>query len=159
MTSTNGRTATLPVFVERHTVRKHDSLDSFSDMSVSFVDAGGALDEKKKEFNPDLSFGTLSLKDVGGTLADYSDGPYSPAPSSGSSSASSTFSSPVDSAPPSPRLPATRPDIEISSVRHLHVGEIADHPTYPEPAHTISPAPRHAPDAPSAVYRNSLDIV
>ncbi|KAF9468426.1 hypothetical protein BDZ94DRAFT_1246774 [Collybia nuda] len=158
MTSTNGRTATLPVFVERHTVRKHDSLDSFTDMSVSFVDAGGALDEKK-DFSPDASFGALSLKDVGGTLADYNDGPYSPAPSSGSSSAASTLSSPVDSAPPSPRLTATRPDIEISSVRHLDVGEIADQPTYPEPVHITSTAPRHAPDAPTAAYRNSIDIV
>jgi pheromone a factor receptor len=136
MTSTNGRTATLPVFVQRHTVRKHDSLDSFTDMSVSFVDAGGALSEKdEKPFSPDLSIDTLSLKDVGGTLADYNDDPYSPTPSSGASSASS-IASPVE--PSSP------------STTHIAI---------PEPVHTIHTVPRHVPDTPAAVYRNSLDIV
>ncbi|GLB44322.1 putative pheromone receptor [Lyophyllum shimeji] len=143
MTST-GRGATLPVFVERHTVRKHDELDSISDMSVSIADVGGFLDEKNEKpqsLTVQVSYDGMGLSDVGGTLADYSDSPYSPTPSSGASSASSIAE---------PTAAVTRPDsncIEISSVRHLDVGECPDALSIPEPTHDASAAPRHLSDA------------
>ncbi|KAF8055249.1 pheromone B alpha 1 receptor [Lyophyllum atratum] len=145
--SSTGRGATLPVFVERHTLRKHDSLDSFSDMSASFADVGGILDEKTEKpetLSRQLSYDGLVLDVASGTLADYQDGPYSPTPSSGASSASSI----AELSPTTPEAAVTRPDsscIEISSVRHLQVGECADALTIPEPTHYGSP--RHASDA------------
>lgn len=152
--STTGR-GTLPVFVQRHTLRKHDSLDSFSDMSASFADVGGILDEKDEKdqtLTHEISYDTLVLPDVGGTLADYKPGPYSPTPSSGSSSASS-MSSPSHSVTALPPTAVTRPDsesfIEISSVRHLQVGECVDALPIPEPIY--SSPPRHAFDGPSPV--------
>ncbi|KAF8963270.1 pheromone B alpha 1 receptor [Flammula alnicola] len=85
-----------PVFVHRDLLRHQGSISSFTDISVSIADVSGHLDEKKddvnekEEFMPTLSYGGLTLSDVGGTLADYSEGPYSAAPSSGSSSSSSS---------------------------------------------------------------------
>jgi len=111
----------VPVLVHKEFLRRQDSLDSFSNMSLSIADVGGFLDEKKvnekseQPFSPTLSYGGITLSDVGGTLADYSEGPYSPTPSSGSSSASS------DSiASPEPALTRSNSDvdIEISSLRH-----------------------------------------
>ncbi|KAF8872153.1 hypothetical protein BD779DRAFT_1573793 [Infundibulicybe gibba] len=49
-----GHGATLPVLIQRQSVRKHNSLDSLSDTTASFVDVGGALDvQKEKPFSPD----------------------------------------------------------------------------------------------------------
>lgn len=129
------------VFVDRHTLRKRDSLDSFSDMSASFADVGGVLDEKTEKPEtpiPRISYEGLALADVAGTLADYKESPYSPTPSSGSSSASSI------SDLTKPEAAVTRPDscIEISSVRHVSVVECPDALTIPEPT-----APRHLSDA------------
>ncbi|KDR78092.1 hypothetical protein GALMADRAFT_65142 [Galerina marginata CBS 339.88] len=83
-----------PMHVHTDMLRRQDSLSSFTDMSVSIADVSGHLDEKKDSekdqvFSPTLSYGGITLSDVGGTLADYSESPYSPTPSSGSSSASS----------------------------------------------------------------------
>ena len=110
----------MPVFVHKEFLSRHDSIDSFSNMSVSLADAGGLLDEKKdnekseQPFCPTLSYGGITLSDVGGTLPDYAEGPYSPTPSSGSSSAST--SSVVT---PEPALTRTPSDvnIEVSSLR------------------------------------------
>jgi pheromone a factor receptor len=112
-----GNGATLPVFIHNHTIRKVDDLDSISDMSVSTRDASA----NEKSFNPDLSFGALSLSDVGGTLADYKADPYSPTPSSGASSASLSppAAHPAALHEPSPAQPNST--IEISSVRRFDV--------------------------------------
>ncbi|KAG5643848.1 hypothetical protein DXG03_009531 [Asterophora parasitica] len=145
--STGG--ATLPVHVQRHVIRKHDSFDSFSDMSTSFADVGGALDEKNEKDEMSLSLPRISNdddnkpQDMSDTLrvTDFNDGPYSPTPSSGASSASS-----ISNLPPSIRdADVIRPDsvcIEISSVRHLQLGECPDALTIPEPV-----VSRHISDA------------
>nr|AVI69657.1 pheromone receptor [Cyclocybe aegerita] len=134
VTSSSGKVRpTIPVFVHREMLQRHDSLDSFSNMSLSIADVGGTLNEKKADeksevaFSPTLSYGGITLTDVGGTLADYHDGPYSPAPSSGSSSTSSISS-------PSPAITRQNSDasIEISSLR-------CDSPISSSPA--SSPAP------------------
>ena len=123
MTSSGG-VGTLPVFMHRQTVRKCDDLDSISDMSTS--------DEKEKDFSPDLSYGGLSLSDVGGTLADYKEDSLSPTPTSGSSSASSL--SPATSPTSLPQIAVTRPapSIEVSSVRY-HGGERPESIILPSP--------------------------
>jgi pheromone a factor receptor len=97
-----------PVFVHNELLRHRGSIGSLTDISISIADVSGFLDEKKAggddkaEFSPTLSYGGLTLSDVGGTLADYSEEPYSPAPSSGSSSsASSVMSSPTSGSAPS----------------------------------------------------------
>ena len=117
--SKNGSTGkirpSLPVFVHKEMFSRRDSLDSISKMSVG--DVGGFLqvgekrddDEKASEFAPTLSYGGITLNDVGGTLPDY-EKPASPVPSSGPPS------------PPSPSSPSlTRENsecnIEISSLR------------------------------------------
>ncbi|PPQ94223.1 hypothetical protein CVT25_006649 [Psilocybe cyanescens] len=85
----------LPTFVHQDFLRRHDSLDSFTDISsASIRDVSGFLNEKgdaekQEAFNPILSYGGLTLSDVGGTLNDCNAPPYSPAPSLGASSASS----------------------------------------------------------------------
>ncbi|TFK32933.1 pheromone A receptor-domain-containing protein [Crucibulum laeve] len=144
LNSFNGRPRpVLPINVHREFLQKRDSLDSFTDVSVSFADVGNSLNEKEKPFSPDASFGALTLTDVGGTLADYDSSPYSPAPSSGSSSASS-----ISYPEPAVTRPDSVADIEISSVRHASVSLA--------PATIISAAQR-ALDAP--VPRHSHDIV
>ncbi|PFH48838.1 hypothetical protein AMATHDRAFT_49183 [Amanita thiersii Skay4041] len=154
--SMNGTTGSLPVHIRSEVIRKKDSFSSFSDMSVSLNDVGGALsDEKEKTLDnkdekkmPVLTYDSLTIPDVGGVLADYQTGPYSPAPSSGSSSASSLeieYPEPVHSRPVS--------GIEISSIRR---------PSHPESfiiADVPRTVPRHSIDLPSSVRRNSLDIV
>jgi len=83
----------LPVFVHKEMLSRRDSLDSISKMSIR--DVGGFLgekkddDEKASQFAPTLSYGGITLNDVGGTVPDYSENPVSPAPSSGPSSSSS----------------------------------------------------------------------
>ncbi|KAJ2926475.1 hypothetical protein H1R20_g10616, partial [Candolleomyces eurysporus] len=79
-----------PVFVHSEMLSRHRSIDSFTNVSVSFQDAGGLLDEKEKGFSPDASFGALSMSDISGTLPDYSSDKVSAPPSSGSSSGSSS---------------------------------------------------------------------
>ncbi|KAF8890816.1 pheromone B alpha 1 receptor [Gymnopilus junonius] len=99
-----------PMFVHRDMLRRQDSLDSLTDVSMSIADVSGHLDEKKLDekeqaFAPTLSYGGLTLSDVGGTLADYNGAPFSPTPSSGSSSAS-TLSVPEPALSRSNSLPS-----------------------------------------------------
>ncbi|KAF9477444.1 pheromone B alpha 1 receptor [Pholiota conissans] len=115
LTSFNGKSKTSsgkirpvpPIFVHGDLLRHHGSIGSLTDISVSIADVSGFMDEKKAgdektEFMPTLSYGAITLSDVGGTLADYSEEPYSAAPSSGSSSsASSIMSSPTSASSPS----------------------------------------------------------
>ena len=123
-----------------------------STLSVSFQDAGGALstttiDEKeKKPFSPVISYGEITLTDVGGTLADLSFDQLSPPPSSGSSSVSSR-SSIVE--PPEAAVLRDVPNIEISSVREMSISERPMTLAVPEAA--FNGAPRHPFDGPSAV--------
>lgn len=127
----------LPIFTRR-TTRKSD-FDSISNMSVSTRDVEG--DEKEKPFSPDLSYGAMSLADVGGALADYKADTLSPTPTSGSSS-NSSLSSPTVTA----------------SVRRFD----ADGPVtvaVPEPMLHIVSIPRHSTNTPSGVRRNSHDMV
>ncbi|KAF8809922.1 STE3-domain-containing protein [Phlegmacium glaucopus] len=106
----------LPLFVHREMLQRHDSIDSFTDMSMSIGDVSGALNEKsdpeKADFYSTLSYGALSIADVGNTLGDSKTAVSSPiSPASSSSSSSITYPEPV----------RTRQDsgvsIEISSVR------------------------------------------
>ncbi|KAH9476719.1 Pheromone B alpha 3 receptor [Psilocybe cubensis] len=90
----------LPTFVHQDFLRRHDSIDSFTDVSsASLRDVSGHLNEKgdpekQEEFNPTLSYSGLTLSDVGGTLNDCSAPPYSPAPSLGASSSASSLTVP-----------------------------------------------------------------
>lgn len=155
--SMNGTTGSLPVYVHSEVLRKKDSIGTFSDMSVSLNDVGGALKSEKdpnshKELRvvPALAYESITLPDVGGVLADYNPRSYSPPPSSGSSSASS-MNSPI--APP--EQACTRPvsTIEISSIRresYVNTIVIPETPMF---------APRHPTDTPSSVTRGSLDMV
>ncbi|KAG6916884.1 hypothetical protein DXG01_004793 [Tephrocybe rancida] len=138
-TNSSSGKATLPVFVERRVVRKHDSLDSFSDMSASFDGAASydEKDEKDQTLTPAISYDDIKLADIGGTLADFKDDTISPTPSSGSSA--SSISEPQS---PSPAVP--RPDssvIEISSIRYIN-GPASDlalpEPAYPSTRRYIS---------------------
>ncbi|KAF8061762.1 hypothetical protein FPV67DRAFT_295498, partial [Lyophyllum atratum] len=145
--SSTGRGATLAVLVERHPVRKHNHLNSFSDMSASYADVGGMLDEKAEKpqtlYRPFSCDGLVS-KGVSGTPVDHHDGPYSPAPSSGVSSASNIS----ELSPATPAAAVTRPNsscIEISSVRYLRGGQRADVLDILEPAYDGSS--RHTSDA------------
>jgi len=152
--STNGSTGSLPVHIHSDILRKKDSIDSFSNMSVSLNDVGGALSGKdlesqnEKHCIPVLAYESIQLPDLGGILSDRS---ISPAPSSGSSS-SSNINSPIE--PPQPIH--TRPTstmIEISSIRRpSYVGSFV----VTEPSLV---APRHPIDAPCSVPRGSIDIV
>lgn len=131
-------------------LRRHDSMDS--NLSVSFQDAGGALsatiiDEKEKQpFSPIVSYGEITLTDVGGTLTDLSCDQLSPPPSSGSSSASSR-SSMIEQ--PGAAVMRDVPNIEISSVRGVSISERPMSLAVPETA--FNGSPRHPFDSPSAV--------
>ncbi|KAM6493088.1 Pheromone A receptor domain containing protein [Amanita muscaria] len=154
--SMNGSSGSLPVHIHSHTLRKKDSIDSFSNMSLSLNDVGGALTSEKdlesqneKCCMPVLAYESIQLPDFGGVLADSNTRSTSPAPSSGSSS---SINSPVE--PPQPVH--TRPTssmIEISSLRR---------PSYVDSfvvTESSLVAPRHPIDAPSSVPRGSIDIV
>ena len=118
---TGGRMRPIaPIEVHSEFFRRPDSCGSFSDLSVSVRDIDEKkFNEKAEVFSPTLSYGGITLSDVGGTLADYNDADYSPTPSSGLSSASSitvpspaltrqsSFASPSPVSPPSPSLPAS----------------------------------------------------
>jgi pheromone a factor receptor len=156
MMSTDGG-ATLPVFIHNHTIRKVDDLDSISDMSISSQDIGG--DEKDKTFSPDLSYGAISLADVGGTLADYKAEPYSPTPTSGASSASSL--DPIALSPTAvPFTSPSRPNssIEISSIHYVDGNERPVSIAVPEFKLEVTSASRHATDT-SGVHEKPHDMV
>ena len=104
-----------PVFVHQDIFHHRESIDST--MSISLGDFGGFLNEKKEDdkesrFAPTVSYGGITLNDVGSTLPDYCESPISPTPSSGPSSASSALS-------PSPAITRENShcNIEISSLR------------------------------------------
>jgi len=112
------------VFIKRDVIRKHDSLDTLSDMSASFIDIEGVMISEKGPMDgvrPVIrvevaGYEGMDLPDVGGVLADYKPEPYSPAPSSGPSSISSVTSLPETAQPPA----LDRPDsfiIAVSSPR------------------------------------------
>jgi len=79
-------------------LQRHDSMDSFTNMTMSIGDVGGTLNEKsdpeKADFFSTLSYGDLSIADVGGTLGDIKDAKcdntLSPPMSPGSSSSSAS---------------------------------------------------------------------
>jgi len=152
----NGTTGSLPVHIHSETLRKKDSIGSFSNMSMSINDVGGALRNEKdmdeKHSIPVLTYDSIHLPDLGGVLADYHPRLISPPPSPGSSSSSSsTLNSPIES--PQPTFTRPTSGIEISSVRRpSYVDSIA----IPE---TSLVAPRHPIDTPSSVPRGSIDMV
>ena len=120
---------TLPVFVRRDVLRKHDSLDTLSDMSASFIDVEGVISEKgvRHVVPPVIRVETvgydgMDLPDVGGVLADYKPGPYSPAPSSGPSSVSSVTSLPETAQPPALARPESSV-VEVSAMRSSRAAE------------------------------------
>lgn len=88
----------LPLFVHQEMLQRHDSMDSFTNMTMSIGDVGGTLNEKsdpeKADFFSTLSYGDLSIADVGGTLGDIKDAKcdntLSPPMSPGSSSSSAS---------------------------------------------------------------------
>lgn len=103
----------IPLFVHQDMLRRHDSMDSF-DMSIG--DVSGALSEKsdleKQDFSSTLSYGALSIADVGGALEDTKDNALSTRMSSVSDS--------TIACPPPARTRRNSRDgteIEISSVR------------------------------------------
>jgi len=155
--SMSDTTGSYPIHVRSEVLRKKDSIDSFSDMSVNLNDVGGALNSKKdsdakNEMHciPALAYESIHLPDFGGVLADNGSRSSSPPPSSGSSS--SGLDSPIES----PHPAHTRPQstmIEISSIRRI---SFIDSNVIPEASLV---APRHPIDAPSSVPRGSIDIV
>lgn len=157
--STDGG-ATLPVFIHNHTIRKVDDLDSISDMSISTQDIGGDSG-KEKTFSPDLSYGAISLADVGGTLADYKVEPYSATPTSGASSASSLSPATLSLSPAAaPHTSLSRPDssIEISSIHYVDGNERPVSIAVPEFKLEVTSAPRHPTDT-SGVHGKPHDMV
>lgn len=96
-------TNSIPVFTKKQSRRKRDSLESFTDMSLS-----QSSEMKEKSFNGASSFGAFSFADVGGALEENNkDIPESP----------STSSVSHDTVIPHPH-PSEQLDIEISSIRH-----------------------------------------
>ncbi|KAF5381864.1 hypothetical protein D9757_008343 [Collybiopsis confluens] len=70
--NSTGHNGTIPVFVQKKVSRRRDSLDSFTDVSgISYKD------EKtmSSSFNGELSYGAISLADVGGALAELEPSP------------------------------------------------------------------------------------
>jgi pheromone a factor receptor len=106
----------LPLFVHQEMIQHRDSFDS-SNMSIA--DFGGGFndnsssDPEKSDFYPTMSYGALSIPDVGGLLADTKDGSLS-SPSSQTFSSTSSITYPT---PAHTRQNSDGPDsIEISSV-------------------------------------------
>lgn len=148
-TSSNGYSARMPVIVTKETSRRRDSLDSFTNFSTSDVDYK-ERSFNEKSFNGEISFGGLSLNDVGGALADAKEcsSPIS------ESSGSSIIESPRDTVAPAYPKPAVTKDeltIEVSSVRHPSMISI------PSPTLTIGSVPKHPIDAPFGVGSPSGD--
>ncbi|KAG5722666.1 Pheromone B alpha 3 receptor [Termitomyces sp. T112] len=121
-TSSMGK-GTLPVSIERHVFRKHDSITSFTDVSASFSDSNSILDEKKDEKDGSMthasSYDDIHFSDVGGTLADFRVEAISPIPSSGSSASSL-------SEPHSPDVAITRPSSIIETQRAMPPRHLSD---------------------------------
>jgi len=142
-TSSSGRSGLLPVFISKETSRKRDSLDSFTNFSTSDVDyKEGSF--KEKSFNGEMSFGALSLNDVGGALADCKEDKLP------SSSSASIMESPSDTIAPAFPEPAVTKDeltIEISSVRYPSMISAS----IPSPTLTVGSVPKHPIDAPLTV--------
>ncbi|KIK58801.1 hypothetical protein GYMLUDRAFT_170654 [Collybiopsis luxurians FD-317 M1] len=99
---------TIPVFVSRKVSRQRDSLDSFTDVS-----GGDGMSYKEKSFNGEISYGAMSLPDVGGALSDLEPSP-------------TDTIAPTLPYPDKAKLKSEAEDdddddlhIEISSVRHL----------------------------------------
>ncbi|KAK7435130.1 a-factor receptor [Stygiomarasmius scandens] len=142
-TSSSGRSGLLPVFISKETSRKRDSLDSFTNFSTSDVDyKEGSF--KEKSFNGEMSFGALSLNDVGGALADCKEDKLP------SSSSASIMESPSDTIAPAFPEPAVTKDeltIEISSVRYPSMISA----TIPSPTLTVGSVPKHPIDAPLTI--------
>nr|AGG68691.2 putative pheromone receptor [Flammulina velutipes]QHW03268.1 putative pheromone receptor protein isoform s5 [Flammulina filiformis] len=96
-------TNSIPVFTKKQSRRKRDSLESFTDMSLS-----QSSEMKEKSFNGASSFGAFSFADVGGALEENNkDIPESP------STSSVSHDTVIPHLHPSEQL-----DIEISSIRH-----------------------------------------
>lgn len=136
--SSSGQSGSLPVFVHRKVSRHRDSFDSFTDVSG----VGDATSFKEKSFSGDISYGAMSLADVGGALSDMEPSP--------SDTLAPSLPSPSDSL--SPMLPPRafiRDDddshIEISSVRHLSVMSTLPDIPYVE--------------RPEITHRDSVDMV
>ena len=145
----------LPVFVHKEFLQRHNSMDSFSNLSIG--DVGGALDkieprspsdsEKKLDYYPDLSYAALSTG--GETKVNNDSLGLSSFPSStslNSTATSITYPTPA----------RTRQDsggIEVSSVHRdgsIHVVE----PTPPTTSNTTSESssqPQPQPTGGSAV--------
>lgn len=80
-----------PVFIHTDMLTRPRSFASLTDVSVSFNDAGGLLDEKEKgSFSPDASIGGLTMAEINGVAADYNSDAMSSVPSSGPSSPTSS---------------------------------------------------------------------
>lgn len=143
--SANG---SLPVFIQKKVVKKHDSLESFTDMSLSH-----SSDSKEKSFSGDVSFGAYSFADVGGALSSSPNDPFAPK-SVVASSSSSVLS---DSSSTTPPKYTSQDDltIEISSVRRFSIIE----PTAPPRTLDLSNIPRHSVDLPKPVGANTPDVV
>lgn len=104
MFRSTSKTGTLPVFVERKVHRKRDSLESFTDMSMS------QSSDMKKSFAGDASFGGFSFADIGNALNEKD---------TDTESTSSLSSSPRISHAPAPAASSNELDIEISSVHRM----------------------------------------
>ena len=109
--------------IERHVFRKHDSITSFTDVSVSSSDSGSILGEKKDEKDGSLthtsSCDDIHLSDVGGTLADFRVEAISPISSSVSSASSL-------SEPHSPGVAVTRPSSVLETQRAMPPRHLSD---------------------------------
>jgi pheromone a factor receptor len=127
----SSQNGTLPVFVHKKMSRNRGSLDSFTDVSG----VGDATSFNEKSFNGELSYGAMSLADVGGALSDDME------------------LSPTDTLGPTIPQRAVTHDkdddlhIEISSIRHLSTVSMSR----PE---SMSPI-----EVPSPVHMNSFDVV
>ncbi|KAF8239165.1 STE3-domain-containing protein [Tricholoma matsutake] len=121
-----GRSTTLPVFSRRsRTTSKSGTLDSVSDMTVSIQAVDDVLDSKEKTFPPDFSYGTMSLADVGGAVADCKADIHPFTHAHSPTSSTSSLSNPPVPPPALPHPSNSQADstIEISSVRYLDANQ------------------------------------
>ena len=145
----------LPVFVHKEMLQRHNSMDSYSNLSIG--DVGGALNqnspsdpEKKLDYYPDLSYGALSASNSGNNTKVNNSLRLSSFPSSAASLSSSASSI----AYPTPAR--TRQDsegIEISSVhRDSACIEPINHQPTSIPLTSESSQPQPQPTNDSAVW-------
>jgi pheromone a factor receptor len=121
----------LPLFVHQEMLQRRDSMDSFSNMSIA--DVGDTLKEKsdpeKQDFYPTMSYGGLSIPELGKKGTSLSSA------SSQTLSAASSITYPT----PARTRVDSRPDaIEISSVQR---DSSYSEPTDPSPTSNSSPHP------------------